>query len=480
MSRWWRPDRGLVEDVDDALQPGADLRRQPHAVGLAGGQGGRGAVEGQVPDAHPLQEGEPLQHRGQDAVRHRPLALGEGDRLQRRHRLRDGQPRVVGDGAAAEAHGQALRPQARAVAVPALRFRQVRAQALEGVAVAAFRLRQRERLLRAAHQVGQDPREVLVPVQERALAAAGQRRHGLVEGEAVTRGQVLERLAHRARAVGLPRMDRPVAERALRIGDDLVRVHLPAPAQTLAGRAGAVGAVEGERPRRHLGHGEVAARAGERPAVEPLLGADGHEHDAAGEVGGPLDARHQPPPGRGTGGQAVHEDLDAMVPARVQGDAVLEVERAAVHARAAEPGRGQRVQLLAEPTLAPAGHRGQHGDRGLAGRWRGSRPRCRPGCGRRRGRRSAGSGAGRRPRTARGGGRRSRSPSPRWTAGGWPSSAARWRWPGTARRPSPRPACRAGRGTAGRRRRGSPRTGAGPRRTGCRRPGCSSRTRTDR
>ena len=41
-------DRRLIQHVSDALQAGADLRRQPDALRLAAGQGVGGAVQGQV------------------------------------------------------------------------------------------------------------------------------------------------------------------------------------------------------------------------------------------------------------------------------------------------------------------------------------------------------------------------------------------------------------------------------------------------
>ena len=53
-------DGGLVEDVEDADQRGADLRGQADALGLAAGQRRGGAVEREVADAHVVQEAQPL------------------------------------------------------------------------------------------------------------------------------------------------------------------------------------------------------------------------------------------------------------------------------------------------------------------------------------------------------------------------------------------------------------------------------------
>jgi hypothetical protein len=44
-------DRRLVEDVEHADEPGADLRRQPDALRLAAGQRAGGAVEREVVEA---------------------------------------------------------------------------------------------------------------------------------------------------------------------------------------------------------------------------------------------------------------------------------------------------------------------------------------------------------------------------------------------------------------------------------------------
>ena len=46
-----QPDGRLVQHVQHARQPRAEQRRQPQALGLAGREGGRGALERQV--AHP-------------------------------------------------------------------------------------------------------------------------------------------------------------------------------------------------------------------------------------------------------------------------------------------------------------------------------------------------------------------------------------------------------------------------------------------
>ena len=54
------PDRGLVEDVEDADELGADLRREAEPLGLAARQRLRGAVELEIADADVGEEREAL------------------------------------------------------------------------------------------------------------------------------------------------------------------------------------------------------------------------------------------------------------------------------------------------------------------------------------------------------------------------------------------------------------------------------------
>ena len=69
-------DRRLVEDVEHADEPRADLRRQPDPLRLAARQRGGRAVERQVADADVVEEAQPLVDLAQDQPR--DLALGVG------------------------------------------------------------------------------------------------------------------------------------------------------------------------------------------------------------------------------------------------------------------------------------------------------------------------------------------------------------------------------------------------------------------
>ena len=79
LSRWCRPMRRLVEDVEHAHEPGADLRRQPDALGLAAGERRRAALEREVVEPHVDQEPQPLDDLLDDAA---------GDRLARARKAR--------------------------------------------------------------------------------------------------------------------------------------------------------------------------------------------------------------------------------------------------------------------------------------------------------------------------------------------------------------------------------------------------------
>ena len=54
-----QPDGGLVQNVEHAHEPGADLGGQPDALGLAAGERGRGPLQREVVQAHVHQEAQP-------------------------------------------------------------------------------------------------------------------------------------------------------------------------------------------------------------------------------------------------------------------------------------------------------------------------------------------------------------------------------------------------------------------------------------
>ncbi len=112
-------DGGLVEHVAHALQPAAELGGQADALGLAAAQGGGGAVQRQVAQAHVLQEAQAAFDLGHHVAGDGGLAAVEPELLDPAPRLGHRQRGQLGDAALAEAHGQGHRVQARAVAAAA-------------------------------------------------------------------------------------------------------------------------------------------------------------------------------------------------------------------------------------------------------------------------------------------------------------------------------------------------------------------------
>ncbi len=114
-------DGGLVADVEDAHQAGADLGGQADALGLAAGEGGGAPVQGQVVQSHLYHEVEPGADLLQGLVGDGALALGEGrvgagQPGEPGLGLHHAQPRHFGDVLAGYGEGQGLGPEAGALA----------------------------------------------------------------------------------------------------------------------------------------------------------------------------------------------------------------------------------------------------------------------------------------------------------------------------------------------------------------------------
>jgi hypothetical protein len=108
------PDGRLVEDVEDAHEAGADLRREPDPLRLAAGEGRGRPIDRQVVEADVLQKAEPLT----DILQHqlRDLALARAERaalllveqVGPLHRFEHGHPRHVDDVPVADLHREDL------------------------------------------------------------------------------------------------------------------------------------------------------------------------------------------------------------------------------------------------------------------------------------------------------------------------------------------------------------------------------------
>ena len=307
-------DRRLVQHVEHADQAGADLGGQPDALRLAAGQGAGAAVQRQVVEADVDQEPQP----GVDLLEHplgdHLLPVVELDGGQQLGALADRQVADLGDALAGDGDRQHLglepgaaadrarhvahvalvlvaRPVALGVAVPAL---DPLHHALEAGVVGA---------LAAVLVAVADVDLVLGAVQDRLLRAGRQLPPRGVDAELLGLGQRLQQAQEvlQGRAAG-PGLDRALAEAALLVRDDQLRVDLLLGAQAGALRAGAVGRVEGEDPglevldrqRVVVGAGQVLGEAALPGRV--VLGQvdEVEQHDAAGQPQRRLDRVGQP------------------------------------------------------------------------------------------------------------------------------------------------------------------------------------------
>ncbi len=240
MSRWCSPMRGLVEDVQHAHQPRADLRRETDALRLAPREAPGGAAEGEVLEPHVAQEPQPVADLLEDRAGHLgveprpslPPQLEAFDVRQGvRHRHRD----EVADAAAPDQHGQALPLEAPPLAGRAGPFRHVLAQLL------AHRVG--GGLLVAPLDVAEDP---LPP----RLVLAAELLRLVLEVELLPLDAVEERLAHAGRQPPPRRVEVELQLLGERGRDDLPQVAAQArPRQDHALEDGDVLAAEGERLR---------------------------------------------------------------------------------------------------------------------------------------------------------------------------------------------------------------------------------------
>ena len=102
-------DGGLVEDVEDADEARADLRREPDALRLAAGERARGTVEREVVEADVEQEAEPGVDLLDDPLGDLLLARREVDGVEEAGRIADGERTDLGDVLAADAARRATR-----------------------------------------------------------------------------------------------------------------------------------------------------------------------------------------------------------------------------------------------------------------------------------------------------------------------------------------------------------------------------------
>ncbi len=277
-------DGGLVEDVEHAAQPRADLRGQADALALAAGERGGVAVEREVVEADGAEEFQPLDDLAADALGHQRLARREAEVDGRREGAVERQGGEVGDGEAADLDRQRLRAQALAAANGAGRRGHVVHHVL-AVAVAA-------RLVDAVAQIGENAVKAGAgrlafgrPVDQDVLLLRRQIFERELEVDLVAVGGQMDELEQVLR--GGAGAEAAVEQGLGPVGDDLGGIEVVERAQAVALRAGAEGGVEAEAARLQLGHVEAAVGAGHRGGEQLLLApGDGDQHQAVGQLQG--------------------------------------------------------------------------------------------------------------------------------------------------------------------------------------------------
>ena len=121
--------------------------------------------------------------------------------------------------------------------------------------------------------------------------------------------------------------------------------------------------VERKGSRRHLRHAQPAVDTREAPREQPVsLVERVDDDDVVGEVEGDVDRLGEPPFDAAADDQAIHDDLDRVVPPPIELDVLVERAELAVDPRLGEAAAAQRGELLLELALAPADDRREHVD----------------------------------------------------------------------------------------------------------------------
>ena len=339
-------DGRLVENIQHAHERRADLRCKPDALALAAGQRCRRARERQVLQTDTLQKMQPRAHLAQDAVGNFGVLLAQGELVQKRQLLRDRQRRELRNVQPADRDGQHLRPQPRTVAVRAGGLRHAglnrRAHGLAlRLLIAALEVAD-DAFKRAAQHTGAAVR-IIMQRELLAASAVEQDLAHVFRQVADRRGEVKviffrQRLVvHPADAVTLdavPAAGRNAAleERLRRIRDNERRVDAQPRTEAAAGRAGTIGAVEREHPRRELFDRDTAVVAGIvlRKEYLALFLRNVRQHEAAGERGRDLHGVRQAAILVRADDDAVDHDLDIVLAVFVEWDDLRQVIDAAV------------------------------------------------------------------------------------------------------------------------------------------------------
>ena len=375
-------DRRLVEDVEDAGQTGTDLCRQPDALRLSTGQGAGGAGHGQVVQADVDEEPQSRLDLLEDASGDHLVTGVEGEAVEEAAGVLDAHRGDVGDGLlprlGVDGDLQDLRAQPGTATGRTRHFAHV--------AEVAFLLVVALRLVDLAVQVVQDalerrgvlPRPTVavavadgdllgVPGEHRLALLLRQFRPAGVRVDAEVLRECGEQLVEVAVVRGgCPGRDR-ADERGVLVRDDQGLVDLEFRAETVAGRAGTVGAVEGEAARLQLVDGQGVAVGAGHVLGEPtttvrviILETDEVEdHATVGQAEGGLHGLGEPLLLGRLDLQPVDDDVDVVLDLLLQLGRIGEAVGLPVDEDAGVALGGEILEEVDELTFAGAHHRSE-------------------------------------------------------------------------------------------------------------------------
>ena len=367
-------DAGLIQDVEDAAELGADLGGQPDALAFPAGQGAGGPVQGEVVQAYFLQKPEALGDLLEEPAGDLDLAGAEVQRDEPAQGPGHGEAGDFTDVGAVQAHRQGLPAQARPAAIRAGAHPHVLLdlfphQGGVGLFVA---------LLEDGDDAGKGPGFIEAAaalllkkvdgspfgaVENGLLGLLGEVFKRRVDGEMVVLLQGLQDLLMPQGVARGPGAHGALAETQIGVGDHQVGVDDQAGAQAGAGRAGALGTVEGEEPGGELRQRDAAVVAGEALGEEQFLAAlDQDAHQAVGQLQGQFQGVGEAGAQVGLDHQPVHHGLDGVAPVLVERRQFLQFQDLAVDPHPAVALVAQALQELLVLAFAVHHHRGQKGD----------------------------------------------------------------------------------------------------------------------
>ena len=360
-----QPDGRLVQHVGHAHQAGAELGREPDALGLAAGQGGHVPAQGEVFQADVDHEAELVGQLLEQRLGDEGLLAGEIQVFEPVQSALDGQGRKLEHVQVGHAHGQGLGAKARALAVRAgARLLEPRGPVVPdpGHLLAVFQ--------DGHHALPVDPG---VAVEQVVPGLGGEIGEGGVQSKAVQLAELLELGAVLLLAVGgLPGDDPALVQGQPLVGRDQVGLEIFNGPDAVAGGTGPLGRVEGEELRGQARHGNLALRAGgERghegvaPFFPGRVAADhGHDHALVAPVQGEFHGVGQPLADAVLDHEPVHHQLDGVLLVLLQVRHVVQGVQLPADAHAHEPLLAQLGEEVLVRTLLVFDQRGEEHELG--------------------------------------------------------------------------------------------------------------------